>query len=96
MPNEKSIASACHCENLRGKIQRDCRRWDPDEILTRPLKDRDQSDLAPSTQRYKHVSSKLSRRLWANQLVVANLLEGMSIKQMISGGVNVQLVRART
>jgi TolB-like protein/tetratricopeptide (TPR) repeat protein len=93
LPNEKSIA-VLPFENLsEEKSNAYFAEGIQDEILTRLSKIADLKVISrTSTQRYKNTSQKLSEI--ANQLGVANLLEGSVQKTNDQVRVNVQLVRA--
>ena len=93
LPNEKSIA-VLPFENLsEEKSNAYFADGIQDEILTRLSKIADLKVISrTSTQRYKNTSQKLSEI--ANQLGVANLLEGSVQKTNDQVRVNVQLVRA--
>ena len=93
LPNEKSIA-VLPFENLSGeKSNAYFADGIQDEILTRLSKIADLKVISrTSTQRYKNTSQKLSEI--ANQLGVANLLEGSVQKTNDQVRVNVQLIRA--
>src|SRR5256714_801149 len=92
-PNEKSIA-VLPFENLsEEKSSAYFADGIQDEILTRLSKIADLKVISrTSTQRYKHTSQSLSEI--ANQLGVANLLEGSVQKTNDQVRVNVQLIRA--
>jgi eukaryotic-like serine/threonine-protein kinase len=92
-PNEKSIA-VLPFENLSGeKANAYFADGIQDEILTRLSKIADLKVISrTSAQRYKNTSQKLSEI--ANQLGVANLLEGSVQKTNDQVRVNVQLIRA--
>ena len=92
-PNEKSIA-VLPFENLsEEKSNAYFADGIQDEILTRLSKIADLKVISrTSTQRYKNTSQKLSEI--ANQLGVANLLEGSVQKTNDQVRVNVQLIRA--
>jgi eukaryotic-like serine/threonine-protein kinase len=92
-PNEKSIA-VLPFENLsEEKSNAYFADGIQDEILTRLSKIADLKVISrTSTQRYKKTSQKLSEI--ANQLGVANLLEGSVQKTNDQVRVNVQLIRA--
>jgi len=93
LPNEKSIA-VLPFENLSAeKSNAYFADGIQDEILTRLSKIADLKVISrTSTQRYKKTSQKLSEI--ANQLGVANLLEGSVQKTNDQVRVNVQLIRA--
>src|SRR6266516_1945034 len=93
LPNEKSIA-VLPFENLsEEKSNAYFADGIQDEILTRLSKIADIKVISrTSTQRYKKTSQKLSEI--ANQLGVANLLEGSVQKTNDQVRVNVQLIRA--
>jgi serine/threonine protein kinase/Flp pilus assembly protein TadD len=93
LPNEKSIA-VLPFENLsEEKANAYFADGIQDEILTRLSKIADLKVISrTSTQRYKNPSRKLSEI--ANQLGVANLLEGSVQKTNDQVRVNVQLIRA--
>src|SRR5205809_5421899 len=93
LPNEKSIA-VLPFENLsEEKSNAYFADGIQDEILTRLSKIADLKVISrTSTQRYKKTSQKLSEI--ANQLGVANLLEGSVQKTNDQVRVNVQLIRA--
>jgi len=93
LPNEKSIA-VLPFENLsEEKSNAYFADGIQDEILTRLSKIADLKVISrTSTQRYKNTSQKLSDI--ANQLGVANLLEGSVQKTNDQVRVNVQLIRA--
>ena len=93
LPNEKSIA-VLPFENLsEEKSNAYFADGIQDEILTRLSKIADLKVISrTSTQRYKNTSQKLSEI--ANQLGVANLLEGSVQKTNDQVRVNVQLIRA--
>jgi non-specific serine/threonine protein kinase len=93
LPNEKSIA-VLPFENLSGeKSNAYFADGIQDEILTRLSKIADLKVISrTSTQRYKKKSQKLSEI--ANQLGVANLLEGSVQKTNDQVRINVQLIRA--
>src|SRR5436190_21258524 len=93
LPNEKSIA-VLPFENLsEEKSNAYFADGIQDEILTRLSKIADLKVISrTSTQRYKKKSQKLSEI--ANQLGVANLLEGSVQKTNNQVRVNVQLIRA--
>src|SRR6266498_1571994 len=93
LPNEKSIA-VLPFENLsEEKSNAYFTDGIQDEILTRLSKIADLKVISrTSTQRYKNTSQKLSEI--ANQLGVANLLEGSVQKTNDQVRVNVQLIRA--
>src|SRR5437667_2386994 len=93
LPNEKSIA-VLPFENLsEEKSNAYFADGIQDEILTRLSKIADLKVISrTSTQRYKNTSQKLSEI--ANQLGVANLLEGSVQKTTDQVRVNVQLIRA--
>jgi eukaryotic-like serine/threonine-protein kinase len=93
LPNEKSIA-VLPFENLSAeKSNAYFAEGIQDEILTRLSKIADLKVISrTSTQRYKNTSQKLSEI--ANQLGVANLLEGSVQKTNDQVRVNVQLIRA--
>jgi eukaryotic-like serine/threonine-protein kinase len=93
LPNEKSIA-VLPFENLsEEKSNAYFADGIQDEILTRLSKIADLKVISrTSTQRYKKTSRKLSEI--ANQLGVANLLEGSVQKTNDQVRVNVQLIRA--
>lgn len=93
LPNEKSIA-VLPFENLsEEKSNAYFADGIQDEILTRLSKIADLKVISrTSTQRYKKKSQKLSEI--ANQLGVANLLEGSVQKTNDQVRVNVQLIRA--
>src|SRR5216117_1040920 len=92
-PNEKSIA-VLPFENLsEDKSNAYFTDGVQDEILTRLSKIRDLKVISrTSTQRYKNRSQKLSEI--ANELGVANLLEGSVQKTNDQVRINVQLIRA--
>src|SRR6478752_5441380 len=92
-PNEKSIA-VLPFENLsEEKSNAYFADGIQDEILTRLSKIADLKVISrTSTQRYKNTSQKLSEI--ANQLGVANLLEGSVQKTNDQVRINVQLIRA--
>jgi serine/threonine protein kinase/tetratricopeptide (TPR) repeat protein len=92
-PNEKSIA-VLPFENLsEDKANAYFANGIQDEILTRLSKIADLKVISrTSTQRYKNTSQNLSEI--ANQLGVANLLEGSVQKTNDQVRVNVQLIRA--
>jgi eukaryotic-like serine/threonine-protein kinase len=92
-PNEKSIA-VLPFENLsEEKSNAYFADGIQDEILTRLSKIADLKVISrTSTQRYKNTSQKLSKI--ANQLGVANILEGSVQKTNDQVRVNVQLIRA--
>src|SRR5881227_3139495 len=93
LPNEKSIA-VLPFENLsEEKSNAYFADGIQDEILTRLSKISDLKVISrTSTQRYKNTSQKVSEI--ANQLGVANLLEGSVQKTNDQVRVNVQLIRA--
>ena len=93
LPNEKSIA-VLPFENLsEEKSNAYFADGIQDEILTRLSKIADLKVISrTSTQRYKNTSQKVSEI--ANQLGVANLLEGSVQKTTDQVRVNVQLIRA--
>jgi eukaryotic-like serine/threonine-protein kinase len=93
LPNEKSIA-VLPFENLSAeKSNAYFADGIQDEILTRLSKISDLKVISrTSTERYKNTSQKLSDI--ANQLGVANLLEGSVQKTNDQVRVNVQLIRA--
>ena len=93
LPNEKSIA-VLPFENLsEEKSNAYFADGIQDEILTRLSKIADLKVISrTSTQRYKNTSQKVSEI--ANQLGVANLLEGSVQKTNDQVRVNVQLIRA--
>jgi serine/threonine protein kinase/Tfp pilus assembly protein PilF len=93
LPNEKSIA-VLPFENLsEEKFNAHFADGIQDEILTRLSKIADLKVISrTSTQRYKNTSQKLSEI--ANQLGVANLLEGSVQKTNDQVRVSVQLIRA--
>src|SRR5437667_452805 len=93
LPNEKSIA-VLPFENLsEEKSNAYFADGIQDEILTRLSKIADLKVISrTSTQRYKNTSQKPSEI--ANQLGVANLLEGSVLKTNDQVRVNVQLIRA--
>ena len=93
LPNEKSIA-VLPFENLsEEKSNAYFADGIQDEILTRLSKIADLKVISrTSTQRYKNTSQKLSEI--ANQLGVANLLEGSVQKTNDQVRINVQLIRA--
>src|SRR5437588_10927217 len=92
-PNEKSIA-VLPFENLSGETANAYfADGMQDEILTRLSKIADLKVISrTSAQRYKHTSQNLSEI--ANQLGVANLLEGSVQKTNDQVRINVQLIRA--
>src|SRR4029077_9030428 len=93
LPNEKSIAVLPFENRSEKKSNAYFADGIQDEILTRLSKIADLKVISrTSTQRYKNTSQKLSEI--ANQLGVANLLEGSVQKTNDQVRVNVQLVRA--
>ena len=92
-PNEKSIAVLPFQNRSEDKSNAYFTDGIQDEILTRLSKVRDLKVISrTSTQRYKNTSQNLSEI--ANQLGVANLLEGSVQKTNDQVRVNVQLIRA--
>src|SRR5213083_1035073 len=92
-PNEKSIAVLPFQNRSEDKSNAYFTDGVQDEILTRLSKIRDLKVISrTSTQRYKNTSQKLSEI--ANQLGVANLLEGSVQKTNDQVRINVQLIRA--
>src|SRR5438045_3374828 len=92
-PNEKSIAVLPFQNRSEDKSNAYFTDGVQDEILTRLSKIRDLKVISrTSTQRYKNTSQNLSQI--ANQLGVANLLEGSVQKTNDQVRVNVQLIRA--
>src|SRR6266699_2490879 len=92
-PNEKSIAVLPFENRSEDKSNAYFTDGVQDEILTRLSKIRDLKVISrTSTQRYKNTSQNLSEI--ANQLGVANLLEGSVQKTNDQVRVNVQLIRA--
>src|SRR5207237_6984724 len=93
LPNEKSIA-VLPCENVsKEKSNAYFADGIQDEILTRLSKIADLKVISrTSTQRYKNTSQSLSEI--ANQLGVANLLEGSVQKTNDQVRINVQLIKA--
>src|SRR5436190_11925800 len=92
-PNEKSIAVLPFENRSEDKSNAYFTDGVQDEILTRLSKIRDLKVISrTSTQRYKNTSQNLSQI--ANQLGVANLLEGSVQKTNDQVRINVQLVRA--
>src|SRR6266516_2019195 len=92
-PNEKSIAVLPFENRSEDKSNAYFTDGVQDEILTRLSKIRDLKVISrTSTQRYKNTSQNLSQI--ANQLGVANLLEGSVQKTNDQVRVNVQLIRA--
>ena len=92
-PNEKSIAVLPFENRSEDKSNAYFTEGVQDEILTRLSKIRDLKVISrTSTQRYKNTSQNLSQI--ANQLGVANLLEGSVQKTNDQVRVNVQLIRA--
>jgi eukaryotic-like serine/threonine-protein kinase len=92
-PNEKSIAVLPFENRSEDKSNAYFTDGVQDEILTRLSKIRDLKVISrTSTQRYKNTSQNLSEI--ANQLGVANLLEGSVQKTNDQVRINVQLVRA--
>src|SRR5438045_1214140 len=92
-PNEKSIAVLPFENRSEDKSNAYFTDGVQDEILTRLSKIRDLKVISrTSTQRYKHRSKKLSEI--ANELGVANLLEGSVQKTNDQVRINVQLIRA--
>jgi serine/threonine protein kinase/tetratricopeptide (TPR) repeat protein len=92
-PNEKSIAVLPFENRSEDKSNAYFADGVQDEILTRLSKIRDLKVISrTSTQRYKNTSQNLSEI--ANQLGVANLLEGSVQKTNDQVRVNVQLIRA--
>ncbi len=92
-PNEKSIAVLPFENRSEDKSNAYFTEGVQDEILTRLSKIGDLKVISrTSTQRYKNTSQNLSEI--ANQLGVANLLEGSVQKTNDQVRVNVQLIRA--
>src|SRR5205085_4209450 len=92
-PNEKSIAVLPFENRSEDKSNAYFTDGVQDEILTRLSKIGDLKVISrTSTQRYKNTSQKLSEV--ANQLGVANLLEGSVQKTNDQVRINVQLIRA--
>src|SRR5438477_1066647 len=92
-PNEKSIAVLPFENRSEDKSNAYFTDGVQDEILTRLSKIRDLKVISrTSTQRYKNRSQKLSKI--ANELGVANLLEGSVQKTNDQVRINVQLIRA--
>src|SRR6266699_1045070 len=92
-PNEKSIAVLPFENRSEDKSNAYFTDGIQDEILTRLSKIRDLKVISrTSTQRYKNRSQKLSEI--ANELGVANLLEGSVQKTNDQVRINVQLIRA--
>src|SRR6266496_2791890 len=92
-PNEKSIAVLPFENRSEDKSNAYFTDGVQDEILTRLSKIRDLKVISrTSTQRYKNTSQNLSQI--ANELGVANLLEGSVQKTNDQVRVNVQLIRA--
>jgi TolB-like protein/Tfp pilus assembly protein PilF len=92
-PNEKSIAVLPFENRSEDKSNAYFTDGVQDEILTRLSKIRDLKVISrTSTQRYKNTSQNLSEI--ANQLGVANLLEGSVQKTNDQVRINVQLIRA--
>ncbi len=92
-PNEKSIAVLPFENRSEDKSNAYFTDGVQDEILTRLSKIRDLKVISrTSTQRYKNRSQKLSEI--ANELGVANLLEGSVQKTNDQVRINVQLIRA--
>jgi len=93
LANEKSIAVLPFENRSEDKSNAYFTDGVQDEILTRLSKIRDLKVISrTSTQRYKNTSQNLSQI--ANQLGVANLLEGSVQKTNDQVRVNVQLIRA--
>jgi eukaryotic-like serine/threonine-protein kinase len=93
LPNEKSIAVLPFENRSEDKSNAYFTDGVQDEILTRLSKIGDLKVISrTSTQRYKNTSQKLSEV--ANQLGVANLLEGSVQKTNDQVRINVQLIRA--
>jgi serine/threonine protein kinase/Tfp pilus assembly protein PilF len=93
LPNEKSIAVLPFENRSEDKSNAYFTDGVQDEILTRLSKIGDLKVIPrTSTQRYKNTSQKLSEV--ANQLGVANLLEGSVQKTNDQVRINVQLIRA--
>src|SRR5216110_677972 len=93
LPNEKSIAVLPFENRSEDKSNAYFTDGVQDEILTRLSKIRDLKVISrTSTQRYKNRSQKLSEI--ANELGVANLLEGSVQKTNDQVRINVQLIRA--
>src|SRR5205807_661408 len=93
LPNEKSIAVLPFENRSEDKSNAYFTDGVQDEILTRLSKVGDLKVISrTSTQRYKNTSQNLSEI--ANQLGVANLLEGSVQKTNDQVRVNVQLIRA--
>jgi len=93
LPNEKSIAVLPFENRSEDKSNAYFTDGVQDEILTRLSKIGDLKVISrTSTQRYKNTSQNLSKI--ANQLGVANLLEGSVQKTNDQVRVNVQLIRA--
>src|SRR5881394_1591924 len=93
LPNEKSIAVLPFENRSEDKSNAYFTDGVQDEILTRLSKIRDLKVISrTSTQRYKNRSQKLSEV--ANELGVANLLEGSVQKTNDQVRINVQLIRA--
>src|SRR5947199_5528469 len=93
LPNEKSIAVLPFENRSEDKSNAYFTDGVQDEILTRLSKIGDLKVISrTSTQRYKNTSQNLSEI--ANQLGVANLLEGSVQKTNDQVRVNVQLIRA--
>src|SRR6266478_3847459 len=93
LPNEKSIAVLPFENRSEDKSNAYFTEGVQDEILTRLAKIGDLKVISrTSTGRYKNTSQKLSEI--ANQLGVANLLEGSVQKTNDQVRVNVQLIRA--
>src|SRR5437764_1400461 len=93
LPNEKSIAVLPFENRSEDKSNAYFTDGVQDEILTRLSKIGDLKVISrTSTQRYKNTSQNLSQI--ANQLGVANLLEGSVQKTNDQVRVNVQLIRA--
>src|SRR5216110_513347 len=93
LPNEKSIAVLPFENRSEDKSNAYFTDGVQDEILTRLSKIRDLKVISrTSTQRYKNTSQNLSQI--ANQLGVANLLEGSVQKTNDQVRINVQLIRA--
>src|SRR5438094_8466090 len=93
LPNEKSIAVLPFENRSEDKSNAYFTDGVQDEILTRLSKIGDLKVISPtSTQRYKNTSQNLSKI--ANQLGVANLVQGSVQKTNDQVRVNVQLIRA--
>src|SRR5439155_4805292 len=93
LPNEKSIAVLPFENRSEDKSNTYFTDGVQDEILTRLSKIRDLKVISrTSTQRYKNTSQSLSEI--ANQLGVANLLEGSVQKTNDQVRINVQLIKA--